>query len=159
MVLLTIPIAVSHVVLHVTKMYQPNLQRLVIRILWMPVVFGVDNWMAIRFKGFALYWTALTGWYEAWVVYSFYAYLVAYLERNGPRGCLENLAMTKELHDHPCAFPLCCLRPWSMANGEFVRKCRAGVLQYALVQTGCTAVTFATQFYDKYHVASDCCAI
>jgi len=35
-----------------------------------PIVFGIDNWMALRFKGFALYWTALTGWYEAWCVSS-----------------------------------------------------------------------------------------
>jgi len=151
MVLLTIPIALSSVLAHVANSYQPTLQRLVIRVLWMPIIFGVDNWMALRYKGFALYWTALTGWYEAWVVYSFYCYLEAFLEQGSPRGSLARLPVATEAHDHPCMMPCCCLRPWRMADGEFVRKCKVGVLQYALVQTCCTAVTFSTQFYDKYH--------
>lgn len=107
--------------------------------------------MALRFKGFALYWTALTGWYEAWVLYSFYTFLEAYLERGHPPGSLHTLAVVTEAHDHGCMMPCCCLRPWRMADGEFVRKNKVGVLQYAIVQTICTAVIFATQFYDKYH--------
>ena len=131
--------------------YEPRLQRLVIRIMWMPVVFGVDNWCALRFKELNLYFTALTGWYEAWVIYSFYCYLEAYLERGRAPGSLATSEKVTSLPPHKHLVPCCCLPPWRMDNGEFVRKNKIGVLQYTVVQACCTTVTFVTQFVHKYH--------
>ena len=131
--------------------YEPRLQRLVIRIMWMPVVFGVDNWCALRFKELNLYFTALTGWYEAWVIYSFYCYLESYLERGQPPGSLATSERVTSLPPHKHMVPCCCLPAWRMDNGEFVRKNKIGVLQYTVVQTCCTTVTFVTQFVHKFH--------
>ena len=136
---------------HLSHFYEPRLQRLVIRIMWMPVVFGVDNWCALRFKELNLYFTALTGWYEAWVIYSFYCYLESYLERGRAPGSLATSERVTSQPPHKHLTPCCCLPPWRMDNGEFVRKNKIGVLQYTVVQACCTTVTFVTQFVHKYH--------
>jgi hypothetical protein len=105
-----------------------------------------------RYHEVSLYFQAMCGWYEAWVIYSFYAYLQAYLERGSPPGTLAHLPVVTGTHPHAHVFPCgLCMRPWGMADGEFVAKCKRGVLQYALVQTGCTAVTFATQYARQFH--------
>jgi len=153
-VAITLPIVVYTVALHLRNFHEPRLQRLVIRILWMPAIFGVDNWLALRFKGVALYFTVLTGAYEAWTIHAFYNFLEAYLERGHPPGSLAQLPDVKALTPHKHIIPCCCLRPWAMDNGEFVRKNKAGVLQYTLVQSACTIVTFATEYRKLYHDGS-----
>jgi hypothetical protein len=73
-------------------------------------------------------------------------------ERGHPAGTLRHLPVITQAHAHPHVPPCnMCLAPWGMADGEFIRKCKAGVLQYALVQTGCTIVTFATQYAHQFH--------
>lgn len=153
-VVITLPIVVFEVANHLRHFHEPRLQRLVIRILWLPAIFGVDNWLALRFKGVSLYWTALTGWYEAWVIYSFYGFLEGYLERGFPVGSLAHLPHIQAIPPHKHPIPCCCFRPWDMRNGEFVRRNKIGVLQYTLVQTACTAVTFATNYRKLYHDGS-----
>ena len=153
-VIVTLPIVVYEVANHLRHFHEPRLQRLVIRVLWLPAIFGVDNWLALRFKGVSLYWTALTGWYEAWVIYSFYGYLEGYLERGFPAGSLAHIPHIQAIPPHKHPIPCCCFRPWSMTNGEFVRRNKIGVLQYTLVQTACTAVTFATNYKKLYHDGS-----
>ena len=136
---------------HLSHFYEPRMQRLVIRIMWMPVVFGIDYWCALRFKDVNLYFTALTGWYEAWVIYSFYSYLEAYLERGQPVGSLATSERVTSQPPHKHMVPCCCLPAWRMDNGDFIRRNKIGVLQYTVVQTLCTAVTFITQFVRKFH--------
>ena len=136
---------------HLQHFYNPRLQRLVLRVLWMPVVFGVDNWVALRWQYAGVYMTVLTGWYEAWVLYSFYTYLEGYLEADFPPGSLAQLDLVKLTPPHRHMLPCCCLVPWRMDDGQFVRLNKIGVLQYALVQTLCTAVTFATNLSGWWH--------
>ena len=136
---------------HLQHFYQPRLQKLVLRVLWMPVVFSVDNWVALRWQYAGVYMTVLTGWYEAWVLYSFYTYLEAYLECDAPPGSLAELPVVKETPAHRHMAPCCCARPWRMTDGQFVRFNKAGVLQYTLVQTLCTVITFGTSLGGVWH--------
>jgi len=128
-------------------------QTLVLRVLWMPVVFSVDNWVALRWQYAGVYMLVLTGWYEAWVLYSFYTYLEVWLEGTvgGAPGSLAELGFVRETPPHRHLLPCCCLRPWRMTDGEFVRRNKVGVLQYTLVQTLCTVITFGTQLGGVWH--------
>jgi Organic solute transporter Ostalpha len=141
---------------HLQHFYEPKLQRPVLRILWMPVVFGVDNWVALRWTtagwgSAGVYMGVLTGWYEAWVLQSFYNYLETYLEGDNEPGSLAKLPVVTETPEHKHIFPFGCFRPWRMTDGEFIFRNKVGVLQYTLVQTVCTLVTFAAQLSGKYH--------
>ena len=142
---------------HLQHFYEPRLQRHVLRILWMPVVFGVDNWVALRWTtagwgAAGTYMGVLTGWYEAWVLQSFYNYLEAFLEgEHGEPGSLARLPVVTETPEHRLLFPFCWCKPWRMTDGQFIFRSKLLVLQYTLVQTICTFVTFVTQLTGDYH--------
>lgn len=147
----TIPLVLYEVASHLENYRQPKLQRQVIRILWMPAIYAIDSWLALRFKEAGIYLGAARDAYEAWTIYAFYSYLTSYLEGDGERGSLAINPVVTEAHDHPHMFPCCCVPAWSMANGEFVRKNQRGVLQYSIIQLACAIITFATQYAHKFH--------
>jgi hypothetical protein len=53
-VLLAVPISAYGVQGHMEHYSRPTLQKHVVRILWMPCVYGLDAWLALRFKVRAL---------------------------------------------------------------------------------------------------------
>lgn len=53
--LLTLPISVYAVALHTEYYTRPALQKHVIRILWMPPIYGLDSWLALRFIDARMY--------------------------------------------------------------------------------------------------------
>ena len=40
---------------HLTNFYKPELQRYIIRILWLVPIYAIDSWFSLRFKNIALY--------------------------------------------------------------------------------------------------------
>ena len=49
-VLAVLPISAYGVQAHMEHYSAPKLQKHIIRILWMPCVYGLDAWLALRFK-------------------------------------------------------------------------------------------------------------
>lgn len=83
---------------------------------------------------------------------AFYSYLCAYLEgeKGAPGSLVVNPIVTKT-HDHKHMFPFCCLKPWSMHDGKFVRYTHLGVSQYSFIQAACAIATFATEYTKTFH--------
>lgn len=65
--------------LHLEYYTRPDLQKFVIRISWMVPFYSLDAWLSLRFFTAHVYVDPLRECYEAFVIYSFYSYLVAYL--------------------------------------------------------------------------------
>ena len=63
-VLLTFPISMRLIVLHLTHWYIPRLQKYVVRIIWLIPVYSVESWLALRFKNQALYIETVRECYE-----------------------------------------------------------------------------------------------
>lgn len=121
--------------------------------------------MALRFREVGLYWTALTGWYEAWVLYSFYMFLAQYLSIHTPDGVaaeeadegvpLAERSWVRAMEPHAHMAPCCLvLRPWRMDTGQCLARCKFGCMQYTVVQSLCTLVVFATEYGNRYYSAS-----
>lgn len=68
------------VAMHLEYYNRPKLQIRVVRILWMVPIYAVDAWFSLRFKDAAFYIDPVRECYEAFVIYNFFMYLVAYLE-------------------------------------------------------------------------------
>lgn len=66
--------------MHTEYYTRPKLQKHVIRILWMPSIYAVDSWLALRFIDARMYLDPVRECYEAYVIYSFVAFLMAFLE-------------------------------------------------------------------------------
>ena len=65
--------------MHLAYYSRPDLQKYVIRISLMVPIYSLDAWLSLRFFHAHVYVDPLRECYEAFVIYSFYCYLVAYL--------------------------------------------------------------------------------
>jgi len=54
-----------------------------VRILMMVPVYAAEAWLGLFMKEYTLYWDVLRESYEALVIYSFYQFLVGYIETGG----------------------------------------------------------------------------
>ena len=67
--------------------YMPNVQKFVVRILWMVPLYSMQSWLSLRFHESSLYIESLRDLYESYVLASFLYYIVELL------GGEENIKM------------------------------------------------------------------
>ncbi|XP_051160614.1 transmembrane protein 184C [Leptopilina boulardi] len=134
-VLLALPIAFYEIIQHMIYFTQPNLQKYIIRILWMVPIYAVNAWLGLMFPEGCMYVDSLRECYEAYVIYNFMMYLLAYL--NSDQQLEHRLEISSQVHH---MFPLCCLPNWQMGH-EFVHMCKHGILQYAAVRPISTLIS------------------
>ena len=103
-VCLAVPLTLWDVAMHFTHWNAPELQRYVVRILWMVPVYSVNAWFALRYEACSLYLDTLRECYEAYVIFNFYAFMLAYLRR---RPDFDASLLTRPDTKH--LFPLCRL--------------------------------------------------
>ncbi|KAM5194500.1 transmembrane protein 184C isoform 2-T2 [Mantella aurantiaca] len=111
-VLMTIPISLWGILQHLVHYTQPELQKPIIRILWMVPIYSVDSWVALKYPDIAIYVDTCRECYEAYVIYNFMIFLLNYLTNRCP-----NLALVLEAKDQQRHLPpLCCCPPWPMGE-------------------------------------------
>ncbi|XP_076812932.1 transmembrane protein 184C-like [Clavelina lepadiformis] len=144
-VIVTIPISLWTILHHLIYFTQPELQKPIMRILWMAPVYAIDSWFAIKFPNAAIYFDTVRECYEAYVIYNFMAYLLNYLTREYElAGTLGSKPQQKHI------FPFCCFPVWPM-GGIFIQRCKQGVLQYTLIRPITTLIAFICQMTNTYH--------
>jgi Organic solute transporter Ostalpha len=150
----TIILSVRLVYLHFTHWYMPNVQKYVVRILWMVPLYAIQSWLSLRFRDARIYIDAGRDLYEAYVISNFLYYLIELL--GGQDGLLQALRTkarnnpneAEHLGSH--GFPLnLVLEPWNLGL-EFMLQCKHGVLQYVVIKGIATVFTFAFQSMDVY---------
>lgn len=80
--LLTLPISAFGIILHLNHYNKPRIQRYILRIMWMPPIYGLACWFSLIFRHYSVYWTLLREFYEAYCIYCFLFFLMALLEDN-----------------------------------------------------------------------------
>ncbi|GIL83404.1 hypothetical protein Vretimale_11220 [Volvox reticuliferus] len=144
--ILSVPISIYEIALHTEYYTQPHLQKHVIRILLMVPIYAVDAWLALRFAKAREYLDPIRECYEAFVVYSFLAYLMAFLQEKYPN--LEGHMREKPQVQHLC-IARWLLRPWDMGT-RYLWECKKGVLNFVIIRPVCTALAFITDIFGKY---------
>ncbi|XP_067944778.1 transmembrane protein 184C-like isoform X2 [Watersipora subatra] len=147
-VLFSIPITLWGILQHAIYYTKPFLQRREIRILWMVPIYATDAWLALRFPYAAIYLDTIRECYEAYVIYNFMTYLLAYLWDRYP--FLERDLLLQP--DVKLSFPLCYLTPWD--GKKFLNRCKHGVLQYTLVRPVTTSLALICELSGVYHEGS-----
>lgn len=143
-VLLALPIAFYEIVQHMIYYTQPRLQKYIIRILWMVPIYAVNAWLGLVYPEGSIYVDSLRECYEAYVIYNFMMYLLAYL--NADHQLEHRLEISPQVHH---MFPLCCLPDWEMGR-EFVHMCKHGILQYTAVRPITTLISFICELNGVY---------
>jgi len=77
----------TEIILHLMHYYMPNVQKFVVRILWMVPLYSMQSWLSLRFHESSLYIESLRDLYESYVLASFLYYIVELL------GGEENIKM------------------------------------------------------------------
>ncbi|XP_041910267.1 LOW QUALITY PROTEIN: transmembrane protein 184C-like [Arvicola amphibius] len=142
---LTIPLSLWGIVQHIVHYTQPELQKPIIRILWMVPIYSLTNWLALKYPKIAIYVDTLRECYEAYVIYNFMIFLNNYLAIQFP-----NVILHLEAEDQQQLLsPLCCCPPWAM--GEILPfRCKLGVLQYTVVRLITTVMVLVCEIVGVY---------
>ncbi|KAI3428292.1 hypothetical protein D9Q98_006671 [Chlorella vulgaris] len=145
-VILAVSASIYEVAMHLEYYNRPRLQLRVVRILWMVPIYAVDSWLSLRFKEARVYIDPLRECYEAFVIYQFFEYLVAYLEDE--YGDIAAYFTVKEQVQHLWPFNR-LLDPWPMGD-SFFWETKRGVLSYVIARPLMTAVSVLTNIAGVY---------
>jgi hypothetical protein len=123
-----VPISVYDVVQHLLHFEYPELQKFVVRILFMVPIYSVTCWVCLGNEDFYVFLEAMRSLYEAFVIWNFIYFLMGYL---GPTeemvvSFLEGKA--PEEHIWPASW---VLTRWEMGY-QFLFYCKMGALQYVV---------------------------
>nr|XP_024001261.1 transmembrane protein 184C-like [Salvelinus alpinus] len=144
-VFMTIPISLWGILQHLVHYTQPELQKPIIRILWMVPIYSVDSWIALRYPSIAIYVDTCRECYEAYVIYNFLIFLLNYLSNQYPSLVLMLEVQEQQKH----LPPLCCCPPWAMGE-VLLFRCKLGVLQYTVVRAVTTVIALVCQLCGVY---------
>uniref|UniRef100_A0A669CHL5 Transmembrane protein 184C n=1 Tax=Oreochromis niloticus TaxID=8128 RepID=A0A669CHL5_ORENI len=148
-VFLTIPISLWGILQHMVHYTQPELQKPIIRILWMVPIYSLDSWLALRYPNLAIYVDTCRECYEAYVIYNFLVFLLNFLSNQYPSLVL----MLEVQQQQPHLPPLCCCPPWAMGE-VLLFRCKLGVLQYTVVRPVTTVIALICQLCGVYDEAN-----
>ncbi|PWA23990.1 hypothetical protein CCH79_00018635 [Gambusia affinis] len=159
-VFLTIPISLWGILQHMVHYTQPELQKPIIRILWMVPIYSLDStflsplprcaqWLALRYPSLAIYVDTCRECYEAFVIYNFLVFLLNFLSNQYPSLVL----MLEVQQQQPHLPPLCCCPPWPMGE-VLLFRCKLGVLQYTVVRPVTTVIALICQLCGVYDEAN-----
>ncbi|XP_076771548.1 transmembrane protein 184C isoform X2 [Arvicanthis niloticus] len=144
-VLLTIPVSMWGILQHLVHYTQPELQKPIVRILWMVPIYSLDSWLALKYPKIAIYVDTCRECYEAYVIYNFMIFLTNYLTIRFPSLMLHLEGKDQQNH----LPPLCCCPPWAM--GEMLLfRCKLGVLQYTVVRLITTSTALVCEISGVY---------
>ncbi|KAL7548431.1 hypothetical protein ACHAWF_011721 [Thalassiosira exigua] len=138
-VVLTLVLSFREILQHLYNWYAPDVQKFVVRILFMVPLYSVQSWMGLRFHGPArAYIDAVRDLYEAYVLQSFVYYLV---ELMGGEDRMAELLGRKEARLGGHGRWISKVMPrWEMGK-PFLLQIKRGVLQYVVVKTFFTLLT------------------
>ena len=143
----TIIMSCRLVYLHLTHWFMPDVQKYVVRILWMVPIYSIQSYLSLRYHHARVYMSTIRDFYEAFVIASFVYYLMELL---GGQESLVQLLRRKDPSFGRHAFPFSLvLQPWELGP-EFMLQCKHGVLQYVLFKTTATILTFLCEFAGVY---------
>ncbi|GAA6058754.1 hypothetical protein JCM10212_001870 [Sporobolomyces blumeae] len=128
---------------HCRNYYVPSQQRQIIRILWMPAVYGVVSFFSYRFfRSYTYYSVAVTA-YESLVLAAFLMLLLNYIGESSD----EQKEILKEKEKRKIPFPFCCVR-FRPSKPYFLHALKWSVLQYSLIRPAISIIEIICQAYD-----------
>ncbi|KAL7537082.1 hypothetical protein ACHAXR_008069 [Thalassiosira sp. AJA248-18] len=132
-VVITLVLSLREILSHLYNWYAPDVQKFVVRILFMVPLYSVQSWLSLRFHGPArVYINTVRDLYEAYVIQSFVYYLIELL---GGEDRMAELLSRKDAHlgGHGKLMSRVLVR-WEMGE-DFLLKIKHGVLQYVVIKT------------------------
>lgn len=136
-VLIACSISLREVGRHIHRNKNTRLRKYIVRILLMVPLYAFESLMGLRLPQSAIYWDTARDCYEAFVIFSFFRFLVEYLG-----GETAVTLILSEIPNQRHQFPFCCFPPFA-SSADFLRKTKWGTLQYVFIKLVTTTITLA----------------
>ena len=146
-VLITVAMSMRQIYLHLNNWYMPDVQKYVVRLLWLVPLYAIQSLLSLLFQDARIYIDTMRDLYEAFVIQSFLYYLMEIL---GGEDTLVFILQEKDAHyGRHDPFTVLFFHDWDMGL-EFLLQCKRGVIQYVLIKTLATVATAALQPFQLY---------
>ncbi|GAA5936016.1 OSTA/TMEM184 family protein [Sporobolomyces koalae] len=141
--LVSLVISLVSIIKHSRNYYVPKQQRQIIRILWMPAVYGVVSFFSYRFfRSYTYYSVAVTA-YESLVLAAFLILLLQYVGESSS----EQKELLKQKEKSKIPIPFCCIR-FRPSKPYFLHALKWSVLQYSIIRPLISIIEIICQAYD-----------
>ncbi|GAA6037905.1 hypothetical protein JCM8097_009483 [Rhodosporidiobolus ruineniae] len=128
---------------HARNYYNPKQQRQVIRILWMPAVYGIVSFFSYRFFRSYTYYSVSVVIYESLVLAAFLMLLLQYVGESTDK----QKAVLREKEKQKIPFPFWCIR-YRPSKPYFLHALKWSVLQYSLLRPLISIIEIICEAYD-----------
>lgn len=152
--LLAILISIHSIVSHIKYNCNPTLKKYILIIISMVPVYALIAWLGLIDKNYTYAFDSLRECYEAFVIYAYFEFLLAYLSKGKnhmryieelvPRYPVFNSGETN--HMFPIKY---CLKPWTIGR-SFLFNTMFGTFQYIIIKILCGLVIFILALFDSY---------
>ena len=146
-VICTVWMSTQQIYRQLTHWFMPDVQKFVVRILWMVPLFSIQSWCSLRFHDSRIYIDAVRDLYEAFVIQSFVYYLIELL--GGEDSLIAKLRAKDPHHSHHQSVFSLFFGSWDMGR-PFMLHCKYGVLQYVVLKCICTIATVILEEFGLY---------
>jgi Organic solute transporter Ostalpha len=154
--LLTWLITIFHMTSHIRNWHAPIVQRKIVTILWMPPIYGTTAFLSLVFPMASGYLAVISDFYEAYVIYTFLAFLIAVLGRGNRQVVVNVLAQ----HGSHLASPTRCLSscyhpppassPQAKANAVLL-ECQVLCMQFVFLRPLTSIARFVVTTLEENH--------
>jgi len=146
-VICTVWMSTQQIYRQLSNWFQPDVQKFVVRILWMVPLYSIQSWCSLRFHDSRIYIDAVRDLYEAFVIQSFVYYLIELL--GGEDSLIAKLRAKDPHHSHHQSVFSLFFGSWEMGR-PFMLHCKYGVLQYVVLKCICTIAMVILEEFGLY---------
>ncbi|GAA5884504.1 hypothetical protein JCM6882_005280 [Rhodosporidiobolus microsporus] len=136
-------ITLYSVLQHALHYYNPKQQRQVIRIMWMPAVYGIVSFFSYRFFRSYTYYSVAVVAYESLVLAAFLMLLLQYIGESTD----AQKAVLRDKEKQKIPFPFWCIR-YRPSKPYFLHALKWSVLQYSVLRPLISITEIICQAYD-----------
>ena len=143
---LTSIVAGCHAVSHLRRYTRPRLQRHVVRIIFMAPIYAVCSCITLQTGVVEL--DVVRDVYEAWVIHNFLAILFEVL--GGEAAIANRMQARPRVLPTSWFWGTCCIDPVWPGRISFLKFCKGGTLQFALLKPVLAVAQLLMQWNDVY---------
>ena len=140
-VMLTLPLSAYEICQHLLHYHHPDIQKYIVRILWMVPIYSVESLLALIWRENKIYIETMRECYEAYVIFCLLQLMINTVAQTDER--LQEIVDTKDPDElHHMSMAKYCMKTWD--HLDFFSKVRKGTLQYVIVKLLCTVIELIT---------------
>ncbi|KAK0421926.1 DUF300-domain-containing protein [Armillaria borealis] len=142
---LTLIITLVTTIKHAKHYSNPNEQRQILRIVYMPAVYAIISFFSYRFFRSYTYYSLIEVAYEAVTLSAFLLLLIEYVASTGSAHSAENAMVRKDKNKLPMPF---CYWRYRPTKPYFMYTVKWSVLQYVIIRPLCSIVGVVCEKYN-----------